>query len=114
MAFLFSELVDFGYVVIPDRRTSNRARVRLGLFFSELVDFGAYTPLARRRFYTALIASVAVGAVADEIVLRLAFGSLDHLAGQIIGKVYAVAAYAGFQHIRTKKSRPARGGFEAD
>ena len=87
----------------------------LAFLFSELVDFGAYTPLARRRFYTALIVSCAAGAVADSaLFLWLAFGSLDHLAGQIIGKVYAVAAYAGFQHIRTKKSRPARGGFEAD
>jgi uncharacterized PurR-regulated membrane protein YhhQ (DUF165 family) len=63
--------------------------------FSELVDFGAYTPLARKRFYTALIASCAAGALADSaIFLWMAFGSLDHMLGQVIGKIYAVAAYA--------------------
>ena len=63
--------------------------------FSELVDFAAYTPLARKRFYTALIVSCAAGALADSaLFLWLAFGSLDHLLGQIIGKLYAVAAYA--------------------
>jgi uncharacterized PurR-regulated membrane protein YhhQ (DUF165 family) len=62
--------------------------------FSELVDFAAYTPMARRRFYLALIVSCAAGAVADSMLfLWLAFGSLDHLAGQIMGKIYAVAAY---------------------
>jgi uncharacterized PurR-regulated membrane protein YhhQ (DUF165 family) len=63
--------------------------------FSELVDFAAYTPLARKRFYTALFVSCLAGAVADSaIFLWMAFGSLDHMAGQIIGKVYAVIAYA--------------------
>jgi queuosine precursor transporter len=63
--------------------------------FSELVDFAAYTPLARRRFYLALIVSCGAGALADSaLFLWLAFGSLDHLLGQIVGKLYAVAAYA--------------------
>jgi uncharacterized PurR-regulated membrane protein YhhQ (DUF165 family) len=69
--------------------------------FSELVDFAAYTPLARRRFYLALIVSCAAGALADSaLFLWLAFGSLDHLLGQIIGKLYAVAAYAGTMRLR--------------
>jgi uncharacterized PurR-regulated membrane protein YhhQ (DUF165 family) len=63
--------------------------------FSELVDFAAYTPLARRRFYTALLVSCVAGAVADSaLFLWLAFGSLDHMLGQVIGKIYVVAAYA--------------------
>jgi uncharacterized PurR-regulated membrane protein YhhQ (DUF165 family) len=62
---------------------------------SELVDFAAYTPLARRHFYLALVVSCAAGAVADSaLFLWLAFGNLDHLAGQVIGKVYAVVAYS--------------------
>ena len=62
---------------------------------SELSDFAVYTPLARKRFIFALIASCIVGAVVDSgLFLWLAFGSLDHLAGQITGKVYAVLAYA--------------------
>lgn len=66
--------------------------------FSELVDFAAYTPLARKRFYTALIVSCAAGALADSaLFLWLAFGSLDHMLGQVIGKVYAVVIYAGLR-----------------
>jgi uncharacterized PurR-regulated membrane protein YhhQ (DUF165 family) len=67
----------------------------VAFLFSELVDFTAYTPLARKRFYTALIVSCAAGAVADSaLFLWLAFGSLDHMLGQVIGKVYAVVTYA--------------------
>lgn len=72
---------------------------------SELVDFGVYTPLARRRFYTALVASCMAGAVVDSAVfLWLAFGSLDHLAGQIVGKGYAVLIYASIARIRTARA----------
>lgn len=62
---------------------------------SELADFGVYTPLARKRFLLALVASCFAGAIVDSaLFLWLAFGSLDHMLGQIIGKLYAVAAYA--------------------
>jgi uncharacterized PurR-regulated membrane protein YhhQ (DUF165 family) len=58
---------------------------------SEFADFVVYTPLARRRLVVAVIASCFVGLVVDSIVfLWLAFGSLDFLIGQIIGKVWMV------------------------
>jgi uncharacterized PurR-regulated membrane protein YhhQ (DUF165 family) len=58
---------------------------------SELADLAVYTPLARRRLVLAVIASGAVGLVADSIVfLWLAFGSLDFLTGQVIGKSWMV------------------------
>ncbi|MCU4180993.1 VUT family protein [Bosea sp. BH3] len=58
---------------------------------SELADFAVYTPLQRRRFVTAVFASSVVGLVVDSIVfLHLAFGSLDYLSGQIIGKAWMV------------------------
>jgi uncharacterized PurR-regulated membrane protein YhhQ (DUF165 family) len=58
---------------------------------SELADFAVYTPLARRRLLTAVIASSAVGLVVDSIVfLWLAFGSLDFLLGQVVGKAWMV------------------------
>ena len=54
---------------------------------SELADFAIYTPLQRRRLVLAVFASSATGLVVDSIVfLQLAFGSLDYLPGQIIGK----------------------------
>jgi uncharacterized PurR-regulated membrane protein YhhQ (DUF165 family) len=59
---------------------------------SELADFAVYTPLARRRFVLAVILSCIAGAVVDSaLFLWLAFGSLDHLSGQFIGKIYAAA-----------------------
>ena len=58
---------------------------------SELADFAVYTPLQRRGLIRAVVASAVVGLVLDSIVfLTLAFGSLDFLAGQVVGKAWAV------------------------
>lgn len=58
---------------------------------SELADLVVYTPLQRRRFVTAVVASSAVGLVVDSaIFLWLAFGSLAFLPGQIVGKLWMV------------------------
>jgi uncharacterized PurR-regulated membrane protein YhhQ (DUF165 family) len=58
---------------------------------SELADFAVYTPLQRRRLVLAVFASSVTGLVIDSIVfLYLAFGSLDYLGGQIIGKAWMV------------------------
>ena len=62
---------------------------------SEVLDFAIYTPLARRRFIVAVVASSAAGAIADSaLFLWLAFGSLDHIAGQIVGKFEMIALVA--------------------
>lgn len=55
---------------------------------SEMLDFAVYTPLkARGHVYLAVLASNTVGLAVDSICfLLLAFGSLDYLAGQIVGK----------------------------
>jgi len=58
---------------------------------SEAIDFAVYTPLARRRLVLAVVASSMVGLVVDSLVfLWLAFGSLDFLGGQIVGKAWMV------------------------
>ncbi len=58
---------------------------------SEFADLAVYTPLARRRLVAAVVASSLAGLVVDSIVfLWLAFGSLDFLAGQIVGKSWMV------------------------
>ena len=58
---------------------------------SEFSDLAVYTPLQERRFMTAVIASSVVGLIVDSIVfLWLAFGSLEFLAGQVIGKGWMV------------------------
>jgi uncharacterized PurR-regulated membrane protein YhhQ (DUF165 family) len=59
--------------------------------FSELADFAVYTPLQRRGLVRAVLASSMVGLVLDSIVfLSLAFGSLEYLPGQVVGKAWAV------------------------
>ena len=60
---------------------------------SELADFAVYTPLRARGKIKALLASNAVGLVADSMLfLYLAFGSLDFLSGQIVAKGYMTLA----------------------
>ncbi len=59
---------------------------------SELADCAVYTPLQRRRLVLAVVASSCVGLVVDSVAfLALAFGNLDFLAGQVVGKLWAVA-----------------------
>lgn len=56
---------------------------------SELVDLAVYTPLRERGLLRAVAASNVVGLVADSaLFLWLAFGSLDLLAGHVLGKVW--------------------------
>lgn len=58
---------------------------------SEFADLAVYTPLSRRRLVAAVIASGAAGLVIDSIAfLWLAFGSLELLPGQVIGKAWMV------------------------
>jgi uncharacterized PurR-regulated membrane protein YhhQ (DUF165 family) len=58
---------------------------------SELADCAVYTPLQRRRLTLAVAASSMIGLVVDSVVfLSLAFGTLEFLPGQIVGKTWAV------------------------
>ena len=57
--------------------------------FSELADFGVYTPLRKRFWLWAIIPSNLVGALLDSVIfLALAFGSLEFLLGQVVGKTW--------------------------
>lgn len=63
---------------------------------SELADLAVYAPLQRKRLVLAVFASGIVGAAIDSAVfLWLAFGSLDFIAGQIVGKLWMTAIAAG-------------------
>jgi uncharacterized PurR-regulated membrane protein YhhQ (DUF165 family) len=58
---------------------------------SEFADLAVYTPLQRRGLVLAVVASSLVGLVFDSLIfLQMAFGSLDFLSGQIIGKGWMV------------------------
>ena len=61
--------------------------------FSETTDALVFTPLQKKGLVTAVIVSSLAGIVVDSVLfLSLAFHSLDFLAGQIIGKLWAIVA----------------------
>lgn len=58
---------------------------------SEAADMAVFTPLQRRGLVLAVFASSVVGLAVDSMIfLSLAFGGLDFLAGQMIGKSWAI------------------------
>jgi queuosine precursor transporter len=62
---------------------------------SEVADFAVYAPLQRKRLIAAVLASGVAGAIVDSAVfLSLAFGSLEYLPGQVVGKLWATIAAA--------------------
>jgi uncharacterized PurR-regulated membrane protein YhhQ (DUF165 family) len=69
----------------------------VAFLLSELADFAIYTPLQRRRLVLAVLVSACAGLLVDSIVfLALAFGSLQFLAGQVVGKLWAVLVSTPF------------------
>lgn len=75
---------------------------------SELADWAVYTPLARRGLARAVLLSGLVGLVLDSLLfLHLAFGSLEHLAGQVVGKALMVGAGALLVRGRARRDAPA-------
>lgn len=74
---------------------------------SEMSDLGVYTPLQRRRLVLAVLASGIVGITIDSIVfLWLAFGSLDFLLGQVLGKLWMIVVALPLVHwLRVRDQR---------
>jgi uncharacterized PurR-regulated membrane protein YhhQ (DUF165 family) len=74
---------------------------------SEFADFAIYTPLAQRRLVAAVAASSLAGLTVDSIVfLYLAFGSLEFLAGQVVGKLWMVLLALPFiSYLRRRDER---------
>jgi uncharacterized PurR-regulated membrane protein YhhQ (DUF165 family) len=69
----------------------------VAFLLAEMADLAVYTPLQRRGLVSAVVASSFVGLVIDSIVfLQLAFGSLDYLLGQVLGKSWMVLASIPF------------------
>jgi uncharacterized PurR-regulated membrane protein YhhQ (DUF165 family) len=73
--------------------------------FSELADFAVFTPLWRRGLVVAVVASCLAGAIVDSaIFLWLAFGSLDLITGQVVGKMWVTIA--ALPVIRSMRRQP--------
>jgi uncharacterized PurR-regulated membrane protein YhhQ (DUF165 family) len=81
----------------------------VAFLLSEFADLAVFTPLQRNRLVLAVLLSGTVGLVVDSIVfLYLAFGSLDFLAGQVLGKTWMVLL--SLPAIRWLRRRDARLG----
>lgn len=79
-------------VTIPGGHVAIAIASAAAFALSELADLAIYTPLRERHWPTAVAASNLVGAAVDSaLFLWLAFGSLDHLAGNVWGKALMVA-----------------------
>jgi uncharacterized PurR-regulated membrane protein YhhQ (DUF165 family) len=64
----------------------------MAFLLAELADLAVFTPLQKRGLVLAVAASSVVGLVVDSIIfLQIAFGNLDYLLGQIVGKAWMVA-----------------------
>ncbi len=81
----------------------------VAFLLSEIADLLVYTPLQKKRLVLAVFASSVVGLIADSIAfLYLAFGSLEFLEGQVLGKLWMVLLAMPF--IAMMRRRDARVG----
>ena len=74
----------------------------VAFLISEMADLLVYAPLRERRLMLAVVASGFVGAIVDSgVFLWIAFGNLDFLTGQVVGKMWmtllAIPLIAGFR-----------------
>lgn len=77
---------------------AQRIAIASGVAFgcSELLDLAVYEPLRRRSWLGAVAVSNVAGLVLDSaLFLWLAFGSLDFIEGQLVGKAYMTALAIG-------------------
>ncbi|AII27778.1 hypothetical protein AWJ26_gp26 (endogenous virus) [Sinorhizobium phage phiLM21] len=69
----------------------------LAFVLAEVADLAVYAPLRANRLWLAVLASGFIGAAVDSAVfLWVAFGSLDFIAGQIVGKLWMTVAALPF------------------
>jgi hypothetical protein len=77
---------------------------------SEFVDLAVFTPLQKRGLVFAVFLSSIVGLFVDSVVfLQLAFGNLDFLLGQVVGKAWMVVL--SLPAIALLRQRDARLGY---
>ena len=68
----------------------------VAFLLGELADFAIYTPMRQRFWLVAMIVANTIGDIIDSaIFLYLAFGSLQFISGQVIGKAYCTLIPVG-------------------
>lgn len=77
---------------------------------AELADLAVYTPLRENRLTLAVFASGIIGSIIDSgVFLWLAFGSLDFIAGQVVGKAWmSILALPIIWLVRARSERLAK------
>src|SRR3954454_11073256 len=68
----------------------------VAFLLGELADFSIYTPMRQRFWLVAMIVANTIGDIVDSaIFLYIAFGSLQFITGQVIGKAYCTLIPVG-------------------
>lgn len=76
----------------------------VAFLLSELADWAVYDRLRRRALALAVLASGAIGAVADSLLFSwLAFGAVKWAPGLVLAKLYASLAFAGWLAITRRE-----------
>jgi uncharacterized PurR-regulated membrane protein YhhQ (DUF165 family) len=126
LAFTFRDLaqekVGRGWIVaaivagaVISGAVSTKFALASGIAFliSEMLDFAVYTPLRRRNWIGAVVASNVVGLIADSILfLALAFGSLQYLSGQVVGKAWMTLLAVAILWLVRRRMAPSENGSE--
>ena len=88
----------------------------VAFLLSEMADLAVYSPLRRRNWLGAVAASNTVGLVVDSaLFLWLAFGSLEFLTGQVVGKAWmTVLAIIVLGGVRALSQRRRQAGTASD
>lgn len=91
---------------IPGGKVPIAVASGIAFALSELADLAVYTPLRERHWPAAVVASNVIGAVFDSVLfLWLAFGSLDQLTGQVVGKTYMIALALPVVYLARRRRR---------
>ncbi|MET9120003.1 VUT family protein [Streptomyces sp. NPDC004528] len=100
VALLMAFLLSFA---VADHAVALASALAFG--FSELADMEVFSRLSPRWVRAVFIGGV-VGIVLDSLIfLSIAFGSLDFLGGQLIGKVYGVILGSALVALRRRGTR---------
>jgi queuosine precursor transporter len=75
--------------------------------FSELADMAVYTPLRKNKLWLAVLLSGLAGSIMDSVLfLSIAFGSLDHVIGNTVGKFWmSLLAVLVLLYIRRRNAK---------
>lgn len=110
LASIFAGAIISGFISEPSLVIASIS----AFLFAELADFAVYAPMKKRYPASAVIASGLAGSVVDSaIFLTLAFGSIEFLAGQVLGKFWmSLIAGAVIVLWRRLKTQPADFGMQ--